>query len=182
MKKPDKQQLMILLLGVVVSVGFGVFRYVPIVRQRCAIQKQMEQQNLVIDEICSLSILIPELKEQKNKLEKQLLPFEQKVPQGRNLATLWRQVAEVMNQCGLTDQLVQPGVEIKSEQLCSIPLTIECKGSLQQIFSFFQSLEEVSRLIRIEQVTLDRGTDLNSGVKMKAQASVYYQPDESENG
>lgn len=182
MNKPDKQQLIILLLGAVVGVGFGVFRYIPIVRQRCAIQKQMEQQNQVIDEICSFSVLIPELKEQKNQLEKQLLPFEQKVPQGRNLATLWRQVAEVMNECGLTDQFVQPGVEIKSDQLCSIPLTIECKGSMQQIFSFFRSLEKINRLIRIEQVTLDRGGDLGSGVKLKAQANVYYQPDVSENG
>ena len=182
MKKPDKQQLMILLLGVVLSVGFGVFRYIPIVRQKYAIQDQMEQQNQVIDEICSFSVLVPELKDQKKKLEKQLLPFEQKVPHGRNLATLWRQVAEVMNECGLTDQLVQPGVEVKSEELGIIPLTIECKGSMEQIFSFFQSLEEINRLIRIEQVTLDRGADLNSGVKLKAQASVYYQPDESENG
>jgi Tfp pilus assembly protein PilO len=182
MKKPDKQQLIILLLGVAVSVGFGIFRYIPIVRQKFAIQKQMEQQNQVIDEICSFSVLIPELKEQKSQLEIQLLPFEQKVPQGRNLATLWRQVADVMNKCGLTDQLVQPGVEVKSQELCSIPLTIECNGTMEQIFSFFESLEEINRLIRIEQVTLDRGGDLNSGIKLKAQASVYYQPDESENG
>jgi len=182
MKKLDKQQLVILLLGVAVSVGFGVFRYVPIVRQKYALQKQMEQQDQIINEICSFSVLIPELKNQKIQLEEQLLPFEQKVPRGRNLATLWRHVAEVMNKCGLTDQLVQPGVEMKSEQLCSIPLTIECKGSMEQIFSLFQSLEETNRLIRIEQVTLDRGADLNSAVKLKAQASVYYQPDESENG
>jgi Tfp pilus assembly protein PilO len=177
MKKPDKQQWIILLVAAVVSVGFGVFRYVPIVRQKVAIREQLEQQNQIIDEICSLSVLIPELKNQKRQLEKQLLPFDQKVPQGRNLAPLWQQVAEVMNECGLTDQLVQPGVEIKSPELCSIPLTIECKGSMQQIFAFFRSLEEINRLIRIEQVTLDRGTDLESGVKLKAQANVYYQPD-----
>ncbi|MHC4385798.1 MAG: type 4a pilus biogenesis protein PilO, partial [Planctomycetota bacterium] len=158
------------------------FRYIPIVRQKYAIQKQMDQQNLVIDEICSQSALIPELRQKKSQLEKQLLPFTQKVPHGRNLSTLWRHIAEVMNECKLTEQLVQPGVELKSEELCSIPLTIECKGSMEQVFTFFQSLENIDRLIRIEEVTLENGDNLSSIVKMNAKASVYYQPDESDNG
>ncbi|MHC4291420.1 MAG: type 4a pilus biogenesis protein PilO [Planctomycetota bacterium] len=182
MKKLDKQQLIILALGVLISGGFGIFRYIPIVRQKYAIQKQVEQQNLVIDEICSQSALIPELRQRKNRLQKQLLPFTQKVPQGRNLATLWRQVAEMMNECKLTDQLVQPGDELKSEELCSIPLTIECKGSMEQIFAFFQSLENIDRLIRFEKVSLENGNDFNTEVKLKAQANVYYQPNESDNG
>lgn len=182
MKNANKQQFIILAIGVVVTVGVGIFRYVPIVRQRYAVQKQIEQQSQIIGEVRSLSVLVPELKEQKKQLEKQLLAFEEKVPQGRNLAELWRQVAEVMNECGLTDQLVQPGAEIASEQLCCIPLTIECKGSLGQLYSFFQSLEKINRLVRIEQVTMDSGGDFSSVVKLKAQANVYYQPDESENG
>ncbi len=182
MKKPDQQQFMILLLGAVVLVGAGVFRFVPIVRQRYAIREQMEQQDQIIDEICSLSALIPELKEQKIRLEKELRLFEQKVPRGRNLAPLWQQIAEVMNQCGLTEQLVHPGVVVKSEKNFIIPLTIECKGSMQQIFSFFRSLEDIDRLVRIEQVTLDRENDSSSDVKLKAQANVYYQPQKSETG
>lgn len=182
MKNLDRQQLIIVLLGVLVGGGFAIFRYIPIVRQKYTIQKEMEQQDQVIDEICSLSVLIPELKQQKNQLEKQLLPFEQKVPRGRNLAELWRHIAEVMNECGLTDQLVQPGAELKSDQLCSIPLTIECKGSMEQIFSLFKSLENVDRLVRVEEVNLENEKDFSSTVKMKARASVYYQPDQSNNG
>ena len=67
-------------------------------------------------------------------------------------------------------------------QLCSIPLTLECKGSLEQIFAFFQSLENMDRLIRIEEVTLENDTDFNAVVKLKAKANVYYQPDDKEMG
>lgn len=182
MKKPDKQQWIILLVGAVVIVGFGAFRYIPIVRQKLEVQNQMDQQNQIMDEICSASVLLPELKQEKKQFEEKLLSFDQKVPQGRNFASLWRQIAEIMNQCGLSDQSVQPGPEIKSQQLCSIPVTIECKGSMQQVFLFFSSLEQINRLVRIEQVTLDRDGDLNSRVGLKAQAKVYYQPDDSENG
>lgn len=182
MKKLDKQQSIILILAVVVTGGFGVFRYVPLARQKYAISQKMKQQKVALDEICLQGAITPELWQQKSRLEKQLVPFTQKVPRGRNLATLWRQVADVMNECKLTDQLVQPGVELKSDQLCSIPLTIECKGSLEQIFTFFQSLENIDRLIRIEQVSLENGTDFDSIVKLNAKASVYYQPDETDNG
>ncbi|MEN8126309.1 MAG: type 4a pilus biogenesis protein PilO [Planctomycetota bacterium] len=181
MVKPDKQQLLILALGALVIGGFGIFRYVPIVRQKYAAQKRIRQQEIMLSEICVNGVLIPELRQQKKELQKQLLPFTQKVPQGRNLATLWRQVAEVMNECNLTDQLVQPGVELKSDELCSIPLTIECKGSLEQIFLFFQSLENIDRLIRIEQVRLVNGSDFDAVVTLNAKANVYYQPDEADN-
>jgi Tfp pilus assembly protein PilO len=182
MKNLDKQQIIIVLLAVVVAGGFAAFRYTPIVRQKYAALQQMEAQDTVMQQVCTDSAQIPELKLQRDQLRDELVTFTQKVPKGRNFAQLWQQIADVMNACELSDQYVQPGHELKSDQLCSIPLKIECKGTLEQIFSFFQSLESVDRLIRIEEVRLENDAEFNAVVKLFAKASVYYQPDETDNG
>ncbi|MCD6175503.1 MAG: type 4a pilus biogenesis protein PilO [Planctomycetes bacterium] len=179
--KLDKQQLIILGLSAVILCGFGIFQYIPVIRQKHAIRDRMAQQDQISETICSQSALLPELKQQEKQLQEELVPFSKKVPQGRRFATLWQQVADVMNECKLTDQLVQPGEELKSDSLCSIPLTFECQGSLKQLFAFFQAMENMDRLIRFEEVKFENDSDFNAVVKLNAKANVYYQPDSRDN-
>ena len=180
--KLDKQQLIILTLSAVILCGFGVFQYAPVIRQKHAIRDRMAKQDQLSETICSQSVLLPELKQQEKQLQKELIPFSKKVPQGRHFAQLWQQIADVMNECNLTDQLVQPGEELKSEQLCSIPLAFECQGSLEQLFAFFRAMENMDRLVRFEEVKLETGSDFSAVVKLNAKASVYYQPDKRDKG
>ena len=180
--KLDKQQLIILGLSTVILCGFGVFQYAPVIRQKHAIRSRMAQQDQISETICSQSALLPELKQREKQLQEELIPFSRKVPQGRHFARLWQQIADVMNECKLTDQLVQPGEELKSDQLCSIPLTFECQGSLKQLFTFFQAMENMDRLIRFEEVKFENDSDFGAVVKLNAKANVYYQPDNRDNG
>lgn len=180
--KFDKQQILIVGAGILLIGGFTVLRYIPIVRQKYTIAKTMDAQESVIEKVRSHSAMIPELKQQKAQLVETLASFDERVPQGRNFAQLWQQIADVMNECNLSDQLVQPGQEVTSEQLGSIPLMIECSGSLAQIYTFFQSLERFDRLVRIEEVKLKNDAEYGGLLKLNAKANVYYQPDETDNG
>ncbi|MHC4288172.1 MAG: type 4a pilus biogenesis protein PilO [Planctomycetota bacterium] len=179
--KLDKQQVIILGLSVVMLCGFGVFQYIPMVRQKHAILEGMAQQDQLSEKICSQSALLAELKQRGKQLQEKLIPFTKKVPQTRQFSQLWQQIADVMNECKLTDQLVQPGKELKSDQLCSIPLTLECRGSLKQVFAFFQAMENMDRLIRFEEVKFENDSDFNALVKLNAKANVYYQSDDKGN-
>ena len=179
--KQDKQQLIIWGVGLAILLSFGVFQYLPVLRQKQAIRERLTQQDLVAETICSESMLLPELKQQHRRLTAELEPFAQKVPQGRHFASLWQQIADVMNECKLTDQLVQPGEELKSDTLCSISLTVECRGTLEQLFAFFEAMEKMDRLIRFEKVKFESDSDFGKVVKLNATASVYYQPDTKEN-
>ncbi|OQY03039.1 MAG: hypothetical protein B6I25_08530 [Planctomycetales bacterium 4572_13] len=180
--KLDKQQLIILTLSAVILCGFGMFQYIPVIRQKHALREQMVQQDQLSETIRSQTVLLPELKQQEKQLQAELTPFSKKVPQGRCFAQLWQQIAVVMNECKLTDQLVQPGEELKSDQLCSIPLTFECRGSLEQLFAFFRAMENMDRLVRFEAVKFENDSDFSAVVKLNAKASVYYQPDKRDNG
>ena len=179
--KLDKQQFIILGLSAVILCGFGVFQYIPMVRQKHAILEGMAQQDQLSEKICSQSALLPELEQREKQLQEKLIPFTKKVPQARQFSQLWQQIADVMNECKLTDQLVQPGKELKSDQLCSIPLTLECRGSLKQVFAFFQAMEDMDRLVRFEEVKFENDSDFNALVKLNAKANVYYQSDDKGN-
>ena len=179
--KLEKKQLIILGLSTAIVCGFGMFQYIPVIRQKNVIRDEMAQRDQLSEVICSQSVLLPELKQREKQLQEKLIPFTQKVPQTRQFSQLWQQIADVMNECQLTDQLVQPGKELKSDQLCSIPLTLECRGSLKQVFAFFQAMEDMDRLVRFEEVKFENDSDFNALVKLNAKANVYYQSDDKGN-
>lgn len=176
MRPMDKHQFTILALAAIILIGFGVFRYVPIVRNKLALTEQMTHQSLSMDQIQDYYRRLPELAMQKRQLQAQIGKNVGKIPQGREYAQLWQQIAEAMNSCRLEDQLVQPGTERESTDICSVPLRIECKGTLEQIFSFFQTLEGFDRLICFEEVQLENDKDFSAVLKLNAKANVYYQP------
>ena len=182
MKQIDKKQATILMLATVVLLGFGLFRYMPIVRKRMAMKKQLDSQSLSMEQIQEYSRLLPELNLQKRQLEEKLQTSAGKIPEGKQFAKLWQQIAEVMNECQLQDQLVQPETEMKSDELCCIPLRIECRGSLDQMFMFFQKLENFDRLVCFEDVQLENSSDLDAEIKLNAKANVYYKPSKAGNG
>ncbi len=181
MKQVDKHQAIILVLAAVVMVAFGVFRYMPIVNKKIAMKEQMAQQSLPMEQIQEYSQRLPELKLQKKALEENQREYLTKIPEGKQFAQLWQHIAEAMNECRLEDQMVQPGIEEKSADVCCIPLKIECRGTLEQMFTFLQKLEKLDRLVCFEEIQLENSSDFSAVIKLNAKAKVYYQPEKADN-
>jgi type IV pilus assembly protein PilO len=177
-KAADKQQAVIVLAAVIMLTGFGGLRYLPLFRQNQAMAARMQQQKQDMQDIQTHGCLLPELRHQKKLLEESLDCFAQKIPQGRDFARLWQQIADAMNACRLSDQRVQPGTEQKAGRLSCIPLTIECRGSMEQIFAFVKAVEEMDRLMRMDDLRLENSPEFTADLKMSARVLVYYQPDE----
>ena len=182
MRGMDKKQTMILLLGAAILTGFAVFQYVPIVQKKLQMRKQVLKQAQSMSQVQQYAGSLPELRQEKVELTEQLKDYSVKIPEGKQFAQLWRQIADVMNDCQLTEQSVQPGKELVSQELCCIPLSIECTGTLDQMFEFFQSLENFERLVRIDQIDLKNNDDSDATIKMNAIANIYYQPKHPDNG
>ena len=178
----EKQQTLILIVGAFVLAGFGMFRYAPILRQKLSLKEEMNKHSLAIEQIGDQGSLLPEMELKKQKMQDQQDEFRSKIPVGRGFSKLWQQIADVMNDCQLSDQLVQPGTEIKSDELCCIPLAIECTGTFEQIYALFQSLESMDRLICIDEVKIENDSEFKAILKLNAKANVYYQPPAADNG
>ena len=81
-----------------------------------------------------------------------------------------------MTEHRLTDQVVVPGKEVESEGVGCVPVHVNCKGSLKDIFSFFHDLQAMDRLVRIEKVTLQNDRDFTGCVSMDTDAVIFYRP------
>jgi Tfp pilus assembly protein PilO len=83
-----------------------------------------------------------------------------------------------MNRYNLEDQQVLPDKEILSGDLYCIAVNIKCKGSLKQIFEFFESLQNTDRMMRIESVKLTNDTKYSGKVDLETKAIVYYRSEQ----
>lgn len=176
----DKQQIVLVSGVLLLTAVFGVFRYKPLMQQRVALDETIAQNQSTLQEIQTKEMKLPELAEQIKRMQTQTAVFDAKIPAGRSFADLWRQIADLMNQCRLTDQLVQPGQPIETEQLGTIPLTLACSGTTQDIYAFFRTIEQWDRLIRFEQVELSNDNTFGGCVKLNAKARLYYQAEQKQ--
>ena len=181
MKSLEKKQIIILSLIAVMVIGFGLFRFYPLSRRKLALKDTRLSHLNELEKLQSQKLQIPILREKVGKLSSKVQSYDSKIPETRDLAPLWQQIAEVIDMHNLKDQIVQPGSEIRGPQLCSIPISIQCSGSLKQIFDLFDSFDRLERLVTIEQVELKNDPAFRGRVKMNAKANVYYKASESEN-
>lgn len=180
MRGMDKQPTVLVAAVLLLAAGFGIFRYLPLLRQRQAMDETIAQNHMTLQNIQTQKIRLPELTEQFERMQARSAAFNAGIPAGRSFGELWRQIADLMNQYNLTDQLVQPAQPIETEQLGVIPLTLACTGRMRDIYAFFRAIEQWDRLIRFEQVEFTNDSAFSGSVKLNAKAQLYYQPEQKQ--
>lgn len=177
----EKQQITIFVLAGVMIGGFIVFRYLPLQQRIKAVKQEHAAQRLAIARASAESQQTATVKEQLLELQTAVENYEVNIPAQRSLGEFLQRIANLMNEHNLREQLIQPGNEIETDKLNCIPISIQCKGGLKQIFGFFRSLEQLDRLVRIEEVELVNGGDFSGEVGMQTKAAIYYRT-EAERG
>ena len=115
-------------------------------------------------------------KEKLQKLQQTVGNYEQNVPEHRELGEFLQKIANLMNEHNLVEQVIEPAREIEADQLNCIPVDMECKGRLTEIFAFYKSLQSMDRLVRIESIKLVNDRDFSGEVSMQTKVVIYYRP------
>lgn len=173
----EKQQIRICLTAIAIIVGFVLFRFLPSHRKINAVKQIKSAQELITAKGIADSEQLPLLRDQLLKLKTKFSHFEENIPQQRALGAFVHQMADLMNQHQLKEQEIAPGAEIEANGLNCIPVSIQCKGELTQIFEFYQKLQQLDRLIRIKQVKLVNDRDFRGEVNMETDVVIYYRTD-----
>ena len=170
----NRKQFLIIVTSLVVVVVFVLAGYMPLSYRLKSIatikQEAKVQAENAKDEVAKLESLKDELQELKARVG----DIEKKVPHDRDFAAFWQEITEIMNACSLEDSLVQPGVEIESDDVCCIPIKIKTVGDTVSIFDFFRKIEEINREVRIERVELSNGNNSEGKIELNADAKIYY--------
>jgi len=155
---------------------FVLFGYLPLKNRLKAIKQAGTAQNSVIAKAATQRERLPAIRQQLQGLQRVVADFEVNVPAQKSIGVFLQQIANLMSQYNLSEQVVAPGKEIKGGGLNCIPVDVQCKGKLAQIFEFYKRLQGLDRLVRIEQVSLTNDTDFSGQVSMQTMAVIYYRP------
>ena len=175
MKQLEKKQVQIIVIATVIIGGFGVLRFYPLARRMADIRQSRSAQDVAVARVREYNMAIPLLGKQAGELRVSLDGYSRSIPPNRQFADLWYQIADVMNRHNLQEQIVQPGGETTGPTVGCIPITMQCSGTLEQIFEFLKSLAHFERVIRIEKLQLLNDADFSGRIKLDADARVYYQ-------
>jgi len=172
----ERQQITICVITGVIVGGFVLFRYLPLRSKMKAVRQIKSAQALTIAKGAADNKQLLLLNEQLSKLQSELENYEAKIPEQSDIGVFLHKIADLMNEHSLSEQMIEPHKEIKGEKLNCIPVKMQCKGKLDQIFEFFRHLQRLDRLVRIEQVKLSNDSDFNGQVAMESKAIIYYRP------
>jgi len=172
-----KQQVAICVVAVMLVADFLWFGCLPLHKATKAINQTKAALALAIVKGTAGSRQMPALSEQLQKLQAAVSNYEVNVPSQRALGVFLQQLANLMTEHGLTEQVVAPGMEIKADGLNCIPIDMQCKGRLTQVFEFYKRLQRLDRLVRIEQAKFTNDNSFDGQVNMQTKVVIYYRPE-----
>lgn len=172
----QRQQTVIFVLGFVMVGAFVAFRYFPLKQKLNTVRGQLKRTQNNIALVSGRQKLFLALEEKLLKLQETVGNFDKTIPTERALGQFLQKIADVMDSHKLGEQLIQPGREVEDEEVNCIPIEMQCKGHLAQIFEFYKSLPNLDRIVRLEQVELKNSDDLDGQVSMYMKAVIYYRP------
>jgi len=170
----ERQQITICVAAAAIIGGFVLFRYLPLRQEIKAVEQTRAAQTLAISKGTADSGQLPLLEEQLVKLRTRLENYQANIPQERAVGVFLGKIADLMKEHKLTEQKITPDEEIESDRFRCMPVSMECKGQLTQIFKFYRRLQGLDRLVRIERVKLRNGSDFSGEVSMETKAVIYY--------
>ena len=172
----QKQPVWGLAIGALFLVDFVSYGYMPSHRRLQSLAQARRQHEQVINTATAQAEALPALAERHKETARMVRRYEDCVPSESALGVFLGQIANIMTQHQLTDQVVEPGQETKADELNCIPVHLNGTGTLDTIFGFFDGLESLHRLVRIERIILLNDSGFTGAVSMQAEAVIFYRP------
>jgi Tfp pilus assembly protein PilO len=170
----NKQQISVYIVAGMLITDFIFFGYLPSHQRIKSLSRASAQQAQIISNAAAQQTALPEMRKKLQQYLDMTENFEAVIPAQRKLGEFLQQIDNIIRENELTNQIVAPEAEIKAEDVSCIPIAIECKGSLLHIFKFFQSLQQLDRLVRVEHVKLENDKSFNGIVKMNTRIVIFY--------
>ncbi len=172
----ERKQIAICVAAGAMIAGVVLFRYLPLRQRMKAVKQTKTAQTLAISKASMERVQMPLIKEQLLKLQRTVENYKANIPAQRDLGVFLHRIADLMNEHNLREQVIAPGKEIAAEELNCIPVDMQCKGKLAQVFEFYKRMQKLDRLIRIEQLRLVNDSDFSGEVSMQTKVVIYCRP------
>jgi len=170
-----KQQMWVYIIAALFVCDFVACGYLPSRQRLSSLERVWTQQRKTIAMAAAQSAELPGLERRLRDMKKAVEGFDLRVPADRALGTFLQQIAGIMTDCRLAEQVVLPGKELKSNDLNCVPIHVACKGTLSDMFRFFTKLQSLDRLVRVEKVAMENDSDLTGQISVQVEAIIFEQ-------
>lgn len=168
------QQIAICAVAVLTMCVFVFFWYLPLRKKMSTIKQAKAEQVLTIARGMADAGQRPVLQAQLQEMRTELQDYEAKIPDQRDFGSFFGKITDLMNQYNLKEQSIEPGDVVEADKFNCIPVSMQCSGRLTQLFDFYERLQALDRLIRIERIKLSNDAGYNGQVSMETKAVIYY--------
>lgn len=170
-----KQQRWVYVIAGLFVCDFVLCGYLPSHQRLVSLQRTQARQKQTIQMAAAQSAELPGLERRLRAMEKSVEGFDRRVPADRALSTFLQQITGIMKDCHLLDQAILPGDPWKTDDLNCLPIHVACRGTLADVFGFFQKLQGLDGLVRVEKVVLENDSDLGGHVSLQVEAVIFEQ-------
>ncbi len=177
----ERKQIAICVTAGAIVAAFVLFCYRPLRQRIKAVEKTRAAQMLAITKASMERAQMPVIKEQLLTLQRTVGNYKANIPAQNDFGVFLQQIADLMSKHNLREQVIAPGKEIAVKGLNCIPVDMQCKGTLAQVFEFQKQMQRLDRLVRIEHIKLDNDSDFTGEVSLQTKVVIYYRP-KSERG
>ena len=172
----ERKQIAICVAAGAIVAAFVLFCYRPLRQRIKAVEQTKAAQTLAITKASMERVQMPVIKEQLRTLQRTVGNYKANIPAQNDFGVFLQQIADLMSKHNLKEQVIAPRKEIVVKGLSCIPVDVQCKGKLAQVFEFYKRIRKLDRLIRIERVELANDRDFSGDVSMQTKVVIYYRP------
>jgi len=175
-----RQQMWVYLIGTLFVADFLFYGYMPSQQRLRSLRQAKAKQVHAIRTAAMQSKELPRLKRRLHTVEEIVKNYEAYVPAKGSLGAFLQDIARIMNAHNLTEQNIAPQSDIEYGGVNCIPVHMNCKGSIKEVFGFFHDFQAMDRLVRIEKTVLKNDSEYTGRVSMHTEAVIFYRPQKAQ--
>lgn len=175
---PKWQKMVLGLAGVVVLVAAAYFLLIsPIEVRISALRAQRESLQRELIESRRIVADIARFRREIAELEKNIEVIKEKLPNEKEMPTLYRTLSDAAYQAGLGVALFQPREPKVTEYFNEIPITLNAEGGYHQLGDFYERVAAFPRVVNVVDWRLTGLSKGRTSIKADLTLATYvYRP------
>jgi type IV pilus assembly protein PilO len=156
-----------------------VFVFKPAAEKRLARQAETDAKRQALVNLKQSTAGIQDLERKIDEVEKAIKFFESKLPQEKEIDKILREVWQMAEQNALQTRTIKTLKSERNAGYSEQPIQLSLAGDFQGFHAFLRQLEKMSRIVRVNQMKLEKVTARDGEMQAQLTITIYF---ESEHG
>jgi Tfp pilus assembly protein PilO len=175
--KPGIRVLLFAFVMVGLLVGSYFFVFLKHDQKKQAKQAQVESKLKALADLEKATSNVKDVDRKIEELQKATAFFESKLPQGKDMDKVLKEVWQLAESTGLKTKTVRTAKAKKMHGYSEQPIDMALSGDFHGFYEFMLRLEKLPRLTKVTQLNLSKIADKDGDMQAQLTLSIFFEPD-----